>query len=81
MIRITIDSFRADYPSDAAEALHRIADAIAENEKLVMITNPSVDTIRYEVEELCEFCDGEGEINGKKCFNCNVDYDAEREGK
>lgn len=80
MIRVTIDSFRADYPSDAAEALHRIADAIAEDERLIMITNPSVDTIRYEVEELCEFCDGEKETqDGRPCFNCNEpDHDPEQ---
>lgn len=88
MIRITIPSFRADYASDAASLLHRIADSIAESDgnSVASYSGRVHDTVKVEVEKLCEFCDGEGEIDDgdkiKKCFNCNgPDYDAQREGK
>lgn len=89
MIRITL-TIDTDGESSAATALRHAADRIEEGYVEVDLRNEDTPEGSVQVEKLCEYCDGTGEITEgqhddittKKCFNCNgPDYDAMREGK
>lgn len=89
MIRVTV-SFKADGDSSAAAALRLIADQLEEGYTAGIFDNQDIEESKYDVETLCEYCNGTGEITQgqhddiitKKCFNCNgPDYDSQREGK
>lgn len=88
MIRFNLgEDGRFESASSAADLLRKIADKLDDGETSGTEWDDMHEGVTYEVEELCEFCDGEGVIesdNGNlaKCFNCNApDYDAMREGK
>ena len=90
MIRVTI-SFDTDGESSAAVVLQHCITKLEEGYTEVDLKNEDTPEGKMEVEKLCEFCDGTGEITQgtlgidditKKCFNCNgPDYDSQREGK
>lgn len=85
MIRVTV-TFKAQDDNAAAEALRHVAEQIEDGYTMGLFNSDDIEESKYDVEKLCEFCDGEGEIDDgdkiKKCFNCNgPDYDAQREGK
>lgn len=88
MLRLTID-VDADSESDLVRALEHAISKIEDGYTSIDLSAEDI-TGSATVEQLCEFCDGTGEITvgsddnliTKKCFNCNgPDYDAMREGK
>lgn len=80
MIRITIPPFEVDSADDASAIFQQIAEEIEDGEKEVEIfLSDDKPVLIVTVEDLCEYCDGTGEITSgeyddittKKCFNCN----------
>lgn len=73
-------SFETTDEQTAADALRRVAEQIEQGYTQGIFNGGDISNSRYDVEELCEYCDGTGEteqvgpepdqIITKKCFNC-----------
>jgi DnaJ-class molecular chaperone len=88
MLRLTL-TVDAEGENDLVHALEHAIAKIEDGYTFIDLTNES-NSGSAEIEQLCEFCNGTGEITvgsddnliTKKCFNCKgPDYDAQREGK